>query len=72
MNRVPKPLVAEVRGALTDLAGVDPAECPRPAPHGFIDNDDPAHRQQVLDHPQAERKTDIEPDNLLDGLSREL
>jgi hypothetical protein len=31
-------------------------------------NDDPARCQQVFDfdHPQAERKTDREPDSLLD------
>jgi hypothetical protein len=34
-------------------------------------DDDPARRQQVLDHPQAERKTDREPDSLLDDVRRE-
>jgi hypothetical protein len=62
------PLVAELRGAPTDLAGVDPSECLSPAPHGFIVDDDSAHRQQVLDHPQAERKTDREPDGVLDDV----
>jgi len=33
---VEMPLVAELRGAPTDLAGVDPAECLRPAPPGFV------------------------------------
>jgi hypothetical protein len=31
-------------------------------------DDDPARRQQVLDHPQAERKTDRETDSLLDDV----
>jgi hypothetical protein len=31
-------------------------------------DDDPARRQQVLDHPQAERKTEIEPGSLLDDV----
>ena len=61
------PLVAELRGMPTDLAGVDTAECLRPAPHGFMADDDLAPRQQVLDHSQAERKTDIEPDSLLES-----
>jgi hypothetical protein len=34
-------------------------------------DDDPACRQQVLDHPQAERKAEIEPDRLLDDVGRE-
>jgi hypothetical protein len=31
-------------------------------------DDDPARRQQVLDHPQAEWTTDREPDSLLDDV----
>jgi hypothetical protein len=42
-----------------------------PAPHGFMADDDPARREQVLDHPQAERKADREPDSLLDDVRRE-
>ena len=34
-------------------------------------DDDPARREQVLDNPQAERKTDKEPDSLLDEVRRE-
>jgi hypothetical protein len=33
---VEMPLVAELRGAPTDLVGVYPSECLRPAPHGFV------------------------------------
>jgi hypothetical protein len=62
------PLVAELRGSPTDLAGADPAERLCPAPHGFIVDDDPACRQNVLDHPRAERKADREPDSLLDDV----
>jgi len=36
------------------------------APHGFMADDDSARRQQILDHPEAERKADREPDSLLD------
>jgi hypothetical protein len=36
------------------------------APNGFMADDDSARRQQVLGHPQAERKADREPDSLLD------
>jgi hypothetical protein len=31
-------------------------------------DNDPARRQQVLDHPQAGRTTDTEPDSLLDDV----
>ena len=65
---VEMPLVAELRGSPTDLAGADPAERLCPAPHGFIVDDDPACRQNVLDHPRAERKADREPDSLLDDV----
>lgn len=68
---VEMPLVAELRRAPTDLAGVDPSEFLRPAPHGFMADDDPARREQVLDHPQAERKTELETDSLLDDFRRE-
>jgi hypothetical protein len=35
-------------------------------------DDDPARREQVLDHPEAERNAEIEPDSLLDDFGREL
>jgi hypothetical protein len=34
-------------------------------------DDDPARCQQVLDHPEAERKSDREPDSLLEDVRRE-
>ncbi len=38
----------------------------------FMADDDPARREQVLDHPEAERNAEIEPDSLLDDFGREL
>src|SRR5271165_2215654 len=67
---VEMPFVAEPWGATADLVGVDPPEFLRPAPHGFVADDDPARRQQVLDHSQAERKPEIQPNRLLDDLGR--
>jgi hypothetical protein len=67
-------LVAELQGAPTDLAGVDPSERLCPAPHGFVADSWLTiipRCQQVLDHPQAERKAEIEPDSLLDDYGRE-
>ena len=52
-DRAAMPPVAELRGSPTDLAGAGPAEFLRPAPHGLIADDDPARRQQILDHPEA-------------------
>jgi hypothetical protein len=37
---VEMPHVAELRGAQTDLAGVDPPDCLRLAPHGLMADDD--------------------------------
>ncbi len=68
---VEMPRVAELRGSPTDLAAIDPSERLRPAPDGLMADDASARRQQVLDHPQAERKTEIEPDSLLDDVGRE-
>jgi hypothetical protein len=69
---VEMPLVAELRRTPTDLAGAGPAECLRTAPYGFVPDSwlttIPRARQQVLDHPQAERKTEIEPGSLLDDV----
>ena len=70
-DRAAMPLVAELRGSPTDLVGAGPAECLRRASHGLMADDDSARRQQVLDHPQAERKAEIEPDGLLNDFGRE-
>ena len=50
---VERPRVAELRGSPTGLAGAGLSERLRPAPHGLVADDDPARRQQVLDHPEA-------------------
>jgi hypothetical protein len=57
-DRIEMPLVAELRGAPTDLAGINLSESLCSAPHGFVADDDPAQGQLVLDHPQTERKTE--------------
>ena len=64
------PLVAELRRSPTDFVGIDPSEFLRPAPHGLVANGDPARRQQVFDHSQAEGKPEIEPNRMLDDLGR--
>ena len=38
-----------------------PTEFLHPETHGLVRYDDPARRQQIFDHAQAERKTKIEP-----------
>ena len=67
-DRAAMPLVAELRGSPTDFAGAGPAERLCPAPHGLMADDDPVRCQQVLDHPEAERRAEIEPDSLLDDV----
>ena len=39
--------------------------------HGFIADDDAACRQQLVHHPQAQRKSKVEPHSMADDLSRE-
>src|SRR5271165_942165 len=65
------PFVAELRSPTPDLVGVDPAEFLRPRPHCLVADDDPARRQQIFDHPQAEGKSEIQPNGVLDDLRRE-
>jgi hypothetical protein len=42
------------------------AELERPLPHRFVADEDAAGRQHLLDHPQAEREAEVEPDRVAD------
>ncbi|MDB5550739.1 MAG: hypothetical protein JWL86_723 [Rhizobium sp.] len=41
----------------------------RPLPDCLMGDNDPTSRQQVLDHPQAERKPEIEPNGVSNDFS---
>src|SRR3954468_6141227 len=47
------------------------AELQRPLAHGLVADGDAARGQQLLDHPQAEREAEVEPDGVADDLRRE-
>lgn len=56
------PFIAEPTGrAAADLIGESSPKFLRPQPDCLMGDNDPTSRQQVLDHPQAERKPEIEP-----------
>src|SRR5215213_3165436 len=53
-----------------DLVGEVLAELACPLPHALVADDDAACRQHLLDHAQAERKAEIQPDRVADDLGR--
>ena len=65
------PLVADPGKAATDLVGERLTELARPLSDGFVADDNAAGRQQLLDHAQPERETEIQPDGMADDLGRE-
>jgi hypothetical protein len=65
------PFVAGVRQPPTDLVGERLAELAGPLPHRFMADDDPAGGQHLLDHAQAEREAEVEPDHVADDLGWE-
>src|SRR4051794_33413148 len=44
------------------------AELARPLPYGLVADDDAARGQHLLDHAQAEREAEIQPDSVADHL----
>jgi hypothetical protein len=64
------PFVAELRRAPAHFVGEVPAEFLGPPPDGFVTDDHTAGGQEIFDHSQAERETEIEPNRMGDDLSR--
>ena len=58
------PFVAEPGRATADLPGKIPSEFLGPAPHGLMADDNAAGGQQIFDHSQAKRKSQVEPDRM--------
>ncbi len=67
---VQMPFFAGLRQASTDLVRERLAELHRPLPYRFVAHDDTARGQHLLDHPQAQRETEIEPHGVADDLRR--
>ena len=63
------PSIAELRRALAGLVDEVSAEFLGPTPHGFMTDDNTAGVQQIFDHSQAERESEIEPNGMGDDLS---
>ena len=61
-------LVAGTGQPAADLVGEGLAELPDPLAHGLVADKDAAGGQHLLDHPQAERKAEIQPDRVADHL----
>jgi len=64
------PFVAGLRQPTPDPVGKLLAELQRPSPHGLVADHDPACRQHLLDHAQAEREAEVQPHRLADHLCR--
>lgn len=69
-NFVEMPFVPLSSLPTADFRGVGRAELQRPTPDGLVADDDPALGQHILDHPQPQRKPEVEPDGLRDDCRR--
>lgn len=58
---VEMPFVAELRQPSSDPIGERLDELQRPLPYPLVADDDATRRAQVLDHAQAERRTEVQP-----------
>src|SRR4051812_10311711 len=65
------PLVSDTWQPPPDPIGECLAELERPLPYGLVADDDAAGGQHLLDHAQAEREAEIQPDRMADDLSWE-
>jgi hypothetical protein len=65
------PFVASPGQPAPDLVGERLAELPGPPPHGLVAHGDAAGGQHPLDHAQAEREPEVQPDRVADDLGRE-
>ena len=67
---VQKPRIAESALAAPQLSGVVGAELSAPLPNGFVRHDDAPFGQQILDIPEAQAVSVVEPDGVADDFRR--
>ena len=68
---VETPFISEPsRRSTSDLIGEGSPEFLRPQPDRLMQDDDTSGRQHILDHPQAQRKAEIQPHRVGDDFSR--
>jgi hypothetical protein len=65
------PLVSSTGQPSPDPVGELLTELERPLPDGLVADDDAACRQHLLDHAEAEREAEVQPNRLADDLGRE-
>jgi hypothetical protein len=68
---IQKPFVSWSRSAPLEGFGVGPSEAQAPLADGLVANHDAARCQDQLDFPQAQAEAVIQPNGLVDDLSRE-
>jgi hypothetical protein len=66
---VKMPLVAKPRRTPADFVSDVASEFLGPAPNRFMTDNDAARGQKIFDHPQAERKAEIQPDTVVNHFS---
>ena len=69
-NLIEVPFVADPRQAPPDLVREPLAKLQRPLPHRLMTDNNAAGGQHLLDHSQAQREAEIEPDRMADDLGR--
>lgn len=62
------PFIANPRQALPDLVREPLAKLRRPLPHRLVTDDDAAGGQHLLNHAQAEREAEVQPQGVADDL----
>ena len=67
---VQEPRIAELTLSTPQPPGVIGAELPAPLPNGFVRHDDAAFGQQILDIPEAQAVSVVEPDSVADDVGR--
>jgi len=67
---VQKPRIAESTLAALQPPRVVRAELPAPLPNGFVRHDDASLGQQVLDIPEAQTVSVVQPDGVADDVRR--
>src|SRR5215213_6783680 len=65
------PFVPGCRKTSPDLIGKALPELQSPLPYGLMTDQNASGRQHLLDHAQAERKPEIQPDSMADHFGRE-
>ena len=68
---VEMPFVSRCGQMPADLVGEILAKLQRPLPHCLMADQDASGREHLLDHAEAERETEVQPNSMADHFSRE-